>query len=52
MTRPTAGLGELRKPATWEYALRFVFGGLVTAATGLLGETYGPAAPACSLLSQ
>lgn len=43
MTRPTASLGELRRPAAWEYVLRFVFGGLVTVATGLVGEAYGPA---------
>jgi hypothetical protein len=43
MTRPTVSLGELRRTAAWEYALRFGFGGLVTVATGLIGEAYGPA---------
>jgi uncharacterized protein DUF3147 len=26
----------------WEYALRFVFGGVVTAAVGVIGVTFGP----------
>lgn len=26
----------------WEYALRFVFGGVVTAAVGLVGTAFGP----------
>lgn len=34
-----AGLGKTRP---WEYALRFVFGGLVTAATGWVAHRWGP----------
>ena len=33
----------LRKTSWREYAVRFAFGGLVTALAGFLGTTYGPA---------
>lgn len=41
MTTPQIEPRALEKPAAWEYALRFLFGGLVCAATGWLGTTYG-----------
>ncbi len=34
-------LNGLAKPKWWEYGLRFVFGGVVTAATGALARAYG-----------
>jgi hypothetical protein len=41
MTRPHASLAKLGKLRAWEYALRFVFGGAVTAIAGWLGAEYG-----------
>jgi hypothetical protein len=32
----------LRKTKPWEYVARFVFGGVVTAATGLVAHRFGP----------
>jgi hypothetical protein len=29
MTKPALTLGGIKKPAVWEYVLRFVFGGAV-----------------------
>jgi hypothetical protein len=40
--KPTLDPGALRKTHVWEYALRFAFGGAVTAATGALAHVWGP----------
>jgi hypothetical protein len=40
---PSCELSALGKPAAWEYVVRFVFGGLVTACTGLAAKRFGPA---------
>jgi hypothetical protein len=32
----------VKKTKPWEYAVRFVFGGVVTAAVGLVAERFGP----------
>jgi len=40
--RPKINLGGLRKPKTWEYVVRFLFGGLVTVCSGLVAHAYGP----------
>jgi hypothetical protein len=39
---PYVDLGGLRKTHLSEYALRFVFGGVVTAATGVIAHRLGP----------
>ena len=36
--KPALHLGGLAKPAAWEWIVRFVFGGCVTVATGLVGR--------------
>jgi len=36
-------LSGLRKTGWGEYTLRFVFGGLITVATGIIAHAYGPA---------
>jgi hypothetical protein len=41
---PTFTPDGLRKVRWWEYALRFAFGGIVTACTGLIAHRYGPVA--------
>jgi hypothetical protein len=38
---PEVDLNGLRKPAAWEYMVRFAFGGTVTVAAGLLGDRFG-----------
>lgn len=43
MTGPRASLARLKKVRAWEYAVRFVFGGAVTAIAGWLGQRYGVA---------
>jgi hypothetical protein len=35
-------LSGLRETRWHEYAIRFVFGGLITSATGLIAHLYGP----------
>lgn len=35
-------LSALRRTKWYELVLRFVFGGLVTVATGMIGKSYGP----------
>ncbi len=35
-------LGVFRQTTWWEYAVRFLFGGFVTAAAGLIADKYGP----------
>jgi len=39
---PKLDAGGLAKTQAWEYLVRFAFGGLVTAATGLIAEHFGP----------
>jgi hypothetical protein len=36
-------IGGLRRTRWYEYAIRFLFGGLITAAAGLIAERWGPA---------
>jgi len=43
MTAPKIDLSGLRKPAAWEYLVRFVFGGLVTAGAFLISKRFGAA---------
>jgi hypothetical protein len=40
--RPKFSRGGLHKVRAWEYAVRFVFGGAVTVAAGLVARAYGP----------
>jgi uncharacterized protein DUF3147 len=40
--RPRIDLSGLRRAGLGEYSLRFVFGGLITLATGVLARWYGP----------
>jgi hypothetical protein len=39
---PRIDPGGLRRTRAWEYGLRFVFGGVVTACTGLVAQEFGP----------
>ena len=41
--RPVLVPGKLKCIRWWEYALRFVFGGVITVITGLLAKYIGPA---------
>jgi hypothetical protein len=41
--RPKLAPGQLRKVKPWEYLVRFVFGGTITVATGLIANHWGPA---------
>jgi hypothetical protein len=41
--RPQFAPASLRDTKPWEYAIRFVFGGLITVATGLIANAFGPA---------
>ena len=41
--RPLLAPDKLEQVAWWEYAVRFLFGGVVTVATGLLAKYVGPA---------
>jgi hypothetical protein len=41
MTAPRASLSKLTKLHVWEYAVRFLFGGIVTAAAGWISQRYG-----------
>lgn len=43
MSWPRVSPGKLRQIAAWEYLLRFVIGGAVTAITGLIAKRWGPA---------
>jgi hypothetical protein len=40
--RPQAQPERARETKGWEYTLRFVFGGVVTAAVGVIGVAFGP----------
>lgn len=40
--KPNLELGALRKSRPWELAVRFVFGGLITAVAGLVSKHWGP----------
>jgi hypothetical protein len=42
--KPSFAPAGVRKTRPWEYAVRFVFGGLVTAATGAIAHRWGPVA--------
>lgn len=44
MRTPSVDAGGLGKPSLSQYALRFAFGGLVTALTGLVAWHWGPSA--------
>ena len=37
-----ADLSALKRTKWYEYAVRFLFGGLITAATGIIAKKYGP----------
>ncbi|HEY6463672.1 MAG TPA: hypothetical protein VIY73_26065 [Polyangiaceae bacterium] len=39
---PTLDLGGLKRCKAWEYAVRFLFGGAITACTGLVTHAWGP----------
>ena len=41
--RPELSPENLKKVKWWEYAIRFVFGGVITVITGLLAKHIGPA---------
>jgi hypothetical protein len=41
--RPRFDLGELRSAPAHQYILRFLFGGVICVATGLIGNAWGPA---------
>ena len=43
MARPALTWDGIKKPAVWEYAVRFLFGGAVTVGTGLIARRHGPA---------
>jgi hypothetical protein len=40
--RPKLDPGGLKKTKPWEYAVRFAFGGIVTALAGLASKAWGP----------
>ncbi len=42
MATVTVRPAALRTTKWWEYAERFVFGGLITAVVGIIGKLYGP----------
>ena len=42
MKGPHVELGNLQDKKAWEYLVRFVFGGVVTACTGLATHAWGP----------
>ncbi|HEY2386547.1 MAG TPA: DUF3147 family protein [Candidatus Binatia bacterium] len=44
MRSPSIDAGGLAKPGLSQYALRFVFGGVVTTLTGLVAREWGPSA--------
>jgi Protein of unknown function (DUF3147) len=37
-----ANISALRQTKWYEYAIRFIFGGLITVATGFIAKSYGP----------
>jgi hypothetical protein len=39
---PRLNLAALRETQPWEYLVRFAFGGVVTACTGVIAHRYGP----------
>jgi hypothetical protein len=43
MTWPRVSLDKLKKVRAWEHAVRFAFGGAVTAIAGLVGSRWGEA---------
>jgi uncharacterized membrane protein (GlpM family) len=40
--RPELAPEQLKHTRAWEYVVRFVFGGAITAVTGLIGHAWGP----------
>jgi hypothetical protein len=40
--KPQVDVGGLKKTRAWEYAVRFAFGGLITAVAGLIARAWGP----------
>jgi hypothetical protein len=40
--KPEFAPEQLRKTKPWEYAVRFLFGGAITVATGLIAKQWGP----------
>lgn len=40
--KPQADVRALRDKKAWEYLVRFLFGGVVTACTGLVSHAFGP----------
>lgn len=42
MKRPELKPEKLKKTKAWEYLVRFALGGVITAATGLVGHAWGP----------
>jgi hypothetical protein len=41
--KPKINVGALKNVRPWEHVVRFLFGGLVTVATGAVGRVWGPA---------
>lgn len=40
--RPEVDVASLKDKKAWEYLVRFLFGGIVTACTGLVAHAWGP----------
>jgi hypothetical protein len=42
--KPEFAPQQLKKTKAWEYLVRFVFGGVITVGTGIVGKLWGPVA--------
>lgn len=42
MKAPEFAPSQLKDTKAWEYIVRFVFGGAITVATGIIGKVWGP----------
>ena len=42
MKAPELAPSQLKDTKAWEYIVRFVFGGAITVATGIIGKAWGP----------
>ena len=42
MKAPEFAPSQLKDTKAWEYIVRFVFGGAITVATGMIGKVWGP----------